>query len=94
MCEKGSAMGADERGSRKSGSGWIVAGLVILFAGAFYLWVQSQGQNADVEVETTPPSSEWTSRPEGGVEVNLPEARMTNTPAEAAPVDAEPVEAE
>ena len=54
----------------------VVASVAILFTFRTYLG------NEEPEPDFGPPSSEWTTAPEGGVEVNLPETPMRNVPIE------------
>ncbi len=53
----------------------IVAGIMVFFRD-----VASTGEQQAEQPQ--PPSTEWTTRPEGGVEVDLPEAPMRNVEAE------------
>jgi len=50
---------------------------VAVAAGGYYFF---ELMRKDRDPPTQPPSSEWTTAPEGGVEVNLPETQMTNVP--------------
>lgn len=61
---------------------WAFAALVAIFA---VLWLAREFDSADEETaaSSATPSAEWTTAPEGGVPVDLPEARMTNAPTDA-----------
>lgn len=56
----------------------LIAGIAVAI-GAYYYFAQTR---AAPEVPPTPPSTEWTTAPEGGVAVDLPQTTMTNTPPE------------
>ncbi len=56
----------------------IIAGVLTLFGDVF------SGKEVPAE-EPQPPSTEWTTAPEGGVEVDLPETPMRAAEPEAAP---------
>ncbi|WP_336985631.1 hypothetical protein [Altererythrobacter aquiaggeris] len=65
----------------------LAAGLI----GAFWIWRQSEQTQAPAPITTTNPSPEWTTAPEGGVPVTLPETQMTNAPLEEpAPEEGQP----
>ncbi|WP_114520878.1 hypothetical protein [Altererythrobacter sp. ZODW24] len=72
------------KGSRK-GLLWVLIALVLAVAVLFW-FMRMVDQSAEPALETAQlPSSEWTTAPEGGVDVDLPETKMTNVPTEEAP---------
>lgn len=76
------------RGRRTATILLLIVGIVVA-VGAYYWFAQLRTER----VEPTRPDPEWTTAPEGGVKVNLPETPMTNVPrddAEAEPPDDEP----
>ncbi len=69
---------------------WLIAIAVIVGMGLFWSWTQSQQAARDERAAATPPSTEWTTAPEEGVDVKLPETQMTNVPMEnPAPAESE-----
>lgn len=62
----------------------IVIVLLVIVGGVFFFTdIMRQDQVPDRELE--PPSTEWTTAPEGGVEVDLPDTPMRVVPEEEAP---------
>ncbi|MBV7265492.1 hypothetical protein [Erythrobacter ani] len=74
---------------------WIIVIVLLLILGTLVLFrdVLTGGERASQDVQ--PPSDEWTTAPEGGVEVNLPETPIravrpeSDSPAENASNDEE-----
>lgn len=64
----------------------IVLGIVL---GGLWLWIRSEQRAEPAPSSVSQPSSEWTTAPEGGVKVNLPETPMTNVPAQGSDPDPE-----
>lgn len=60
---------------------WLLILAVVIAAGVIWLYNKQEGR-ADLNRVAEPPSAEWTTRPEGGVEVDLPDTPMTNAPIE------------
>ena len=54
----------------------VVASVAILLIFRTYFY------DEEAVPDMSPPSTEWTTAPEGGVEVNLPETPMRNVPIE------------
>jgi hypothetical protein len=74
-------MDDDALGTRSRKWLWMLALAVIVAAGAIWLYsMQERPSTRDRYAD--PPSAEWTTRPEGGVEVDLPDTPMTNVPLE------------
>lgn len=71
---------------------WVILVLaaVAIAAGAYYYSEQISGDRGN---PAPPPSAEWTTAPEDGVKVNLPQTPMTNVPV-ASPAAGEPDEAQ
>ena len=68
---------------------WIFIFLLAIVLGGIWLWVQSEQSAEPAPSSASQPSSEWTTAPEGGVKVNLPETPMTNAPVDAPNSDSE-----
>ncbi|WP_324827712.1 hypothetical protein [Qipengyuania zhejiangensis] len=58
--------------------GWALLIIAVAVAAGVYFYFE-RTRVAEPQV-ATPPSTEWTAKPEGGVEVTLPETPMTNVP--------------
>ncbi len=81
---------------KQSGLGRPLKGTILIAlagagvaAGIWYYLGQTRGGRDTAEAP--PPSTEWTSAPEGGVDVELPETPMTNAPAPAPEPVSEPL---
>lgn len=67
---------------------WTVfIGMVVLLVAALALTQLRPTEDASAPA-VAPPSTEWTTAPEGGVEADLPDTPMRNVPAEPSPDDA------
>jgi len=53
----------------------LVIGLLIV-VGAVFFFTQPETPNEAAPTSPQPPSTEWTTAPEGGVDVNLPDTPM------------------
>lgn len=73
-------MPQDKPNHSKRNNALIFIILLAVALGAFWLWIQSEQRVEPASTSNAPPSTEWTTAPEGGVEVDLPEAPMTNVP--------------
>lgn len=66
----------------------ILRNILILFVlaavvlGVLWFWLQSNEAAAPAPASPAVPSTEWTTAPEGGIPVQLPETPMTNVPVE------------
>lgn len=71
----------------KVGRGWMLLIAAVIVIGGVWFWMKSERAAESEQAALVHPSTEWTTAPEGGVQVDLPKAPMTNTPVESpAPV--------
>ncbi|MGB3472451.1 MAG: hypothetical protein WBA51_16675 [Erythrobacter sp.] len=61
---------------------WLIVILLLIIAGGLVLFTDVISGSRTPEREPEPPSTEWTTAPEGGVEVDLPETAMRVVPGE------------
>lgn len=68
---------------------WAIVIVLLLVVGAVFFFTDIMRQDPVPERELEPPSTEWTTAPEGGVEVDLPDTPMRVVPdEETTPEDA------
>jgi len=60
----------------------IKVGVLVVATVAVLMILRVYFADREPEPEVSPPSSEWTTAPERGVDVNLPETPMHNVPVE------------
>lgn len=79
-----------ENDSRAPKRRWLLVALALVAVLAVGYYYSNRAPSQPLAV-TTPPSTEWTTAPDtAGVPVDIPQTRMTNVPAEAAPATAAP----
>lgn len=61
---------------------WAVVIILLIIAGGIFFFTDVLRQDQAPERELEPPSTEWTTAPEGGVEVDLPDTPMRVVPEE------------
>lgn len=57
----------------------IIIAIIAIAAAGYYYFDEMDDERA---APAPPPSTEWTTAPEGGLDVELPQAPMTNVPPE------------
>ena len=74
---------------------WIILLVLLLVLGTLVMFRDVLTGSERVSQDPEPPSTEWTTAPEGGVEVDLPDTPMRfEDPDEEAPTEDPPVDTE
>ena len=82
-------MAKEKPGFSRTRNIWIFLIVLGIVLGGLWLWIQSEQRVEPAPSSTSKPSSEWTTTPEGGVKVDLPETPMRNVPVEGSDSDPE-----
>lgn len=77
-------MAKDQSGSVTGKWVWLLVLAAVVAVAAFFMLGRPAGDAPGESVRQTVPSGDFTTRPEGGVEVDLPDTPMTNAPREQA----------
>lgn len=61
---------------------WAIVIVLLIIVGGVFFFTEVTRQDQAPERELEPPSTEWTTAPEGGVEVDLPDTPVRVVPEE------------
>lgn len=77
-------MAKDQSGSVSGKWIWLLVLAAVVAVAAFWMLGRPSGDATGESATQTVPSGDFTTRPEGGVDVDLPDTPMTNAPREQA----------